>query len=53
MHSGHVMLVNPSHPGVTIAVSVHAGETVATGTLRRIIHDAGLSVEEFCRLLGG
>jgi len=37
--------------GDPIAVALHAGEEVPKGTLRRIIKDAGLTVEEFIRLL--
>lgn len=32
-------------------VSVHPGKTVPKGTLRKIIRDAGLTVEEFVDLL--
>ena len=38
-------------PGVdvTLSVPLHAG--VRRGTLRRLITDAGLTVDEFCSLL--
>ncbi|HJZ43096.1 MAG TPA: type II toxin-antitoxin system HicA family toxin [Hyphomicrobiaceae bacterium] len=32
-------------------VPVHAGKDVKRGLLRKIIDDAGLTVEEFCDLL--
>jgi len=40
------------HPdGRWTIVSVHPGKTIPKGTLCKIIRDAGLSVEEFIRLL--
>lgn len=40
------------HPdGRWTIVSVHAGKTIPSGTLRKIIRDAGLSVQEFIDLL--
>jgi predicted RNA binding protein YcfA (HicA-like mRNA interferase family) len=35
----------------TIPVPVHGSKPLRTGTLRAIIRDAGLTVEEFRRLL--
>lgn len=46
----HVTMKHPE-TGVKVAVPVHAGRDVPVGTLRRIIRDAGLSVQEFRRLL--
>jgi len=37
-------------PGI-VTIAFHAGETVKPKTLRSIIDDAGLSIEEFRRLL--
>ena len=40
------------HPdGRWTIVSVHAGKTIPSGTLRKIIRDAGLAVDEFVDLL--
>jgi len=40
------------HPdGRWTIVSVHPGKTIPKGTLRKIIRDAGLTVEEFNALL--
>jgi predicted RNA binding protein YcfA (HicA-like mRNA interferase family) len=40
------------HPdGRWTIVSVHSGKTIPKGTLRKIIRDAGLTVEEFVALL--
>ena len=40
------------HPdGHWTIVSVHAGKSIPKGTLRKIIRDAGLTVEEFIELL--
>ncbi|MDE2142475.1 MAG: type II toxin-antitoxin system HicA family toxin [Elusimicrobia bacterium] len=45
----HAILYKSGHP-YPITVPVHPGD-LKSGTLRRIIHDAGLTVEEFRRLL--
>jgi len=41
------------HPGTmrSASVPVHSGEDLPPGTLRQIIADAGLTVEQFRRLL--
>ena len=46
----HVSLRHPG-TGRTVSVPVHGGRDLPTGTLRGIIRDAGLTVEEFTRLL--
>lgn len=46
----HVTLIN-RQTRQTIAVPVHGNKPLRTGTLRRIIRDAGLTVEEFTKLL--
>ena len=38
--------------GRTVSVPVHGGRDLPTGTVRGIIRDAGLTVVEFCELLG-
>jgi predicted RNA binding protein YcfA (HicA-like mRNA interferase family) len=40
-----------SHDGKRVTVPVHKGKTVPTGTLRAILRDADISVEEFENLL--
>jgi predicted RNA binding protein YcfA (HicA-like mRNA interferase family) len=47
----HHRLVHPHEPTRATTVSVHAGKTLKRGTLRNIIKQAGLTVEEFVRLL--
>jgi predicted RNA binding protein YcfA (HicA-like mRNA interferase family) len=37
--------------GVTVFVPVHAGEPLATGTLRAVLRQGGVSVEEFAAAL--
>ena len=50
-HRGsHVKLVK-SGSRYPIIVPVHGGETIPKGTLRNIIKAAGLTVEEFIKLL--
>jgi len=46
----HLTLRRPSD-GRRVTVPVHEGRTVPAGTLRAILRDADLSVEEFLRLL--
>jgi predicted RNA binding protein YcfA (HicA-like mRNA interferase family) len=46
----HVAMKHPE-TGLKVSVPVHAGRDVTRGTLRRIIRDAGLTVEEFRGLL--
>ncbi len=46
----HEILKKPGHP-FHLSVPVHKGKNVATGTLRALIADAGLTVEEFVELL--
>lgn len=45
----HAILYKPGHPN-PITLPMHAGD-VKPGTMRRIIRDAGLTIEEFRRLL--
>ena len=45
------MLVHPSRPGVTVTVPVHAGENLKPKTLSAILDQAGLTVDEFVKLL--
>ena len=46
----HVTLVHPG-TGRSVTVAVHGAQDLPLGTLRGIIRDAGLTVEEFVRLL--
>jgi predicted RNA binding protein YcfA (HicA-like mRNA interferase family) len=46
----HVILFHAGR-GATIAVPVHGGKDVKPETLRKIIKDAGMTVEEFVELL--
>jgi len=46
----HVILVHPQRCR-RVSVPVHAGQIVKPGTLKGILDDAGLSVEEFIQLL--
>jgi predicted RNA binding protein YcfA (HicA-like mRNA interferase family) len=47
----HHILVYPGDPTRTVTVPVHSGRDLKPGTLRAIIRQAGLSVEEFRDLL--
>lgn len=47
----HHVLVYPGDPTRTVTVPVHAGRDLKPGTLRSIIRQAGLTVEEFVELL--
>ena len=46
----HKYLRNPQKP-IAISIPVHAGRTLGVGLLSSKIKDAGLTVEEFRRLL--
>jgi predicted RNA binding protein YcfA (HicA-like mRNA interferase family) len=48
--SSHHILKRPGHPN-TLSVPVHGSKTLKRGTLRSLIRDSGLSVEEFLALL--
>jgi predicted RNA binding protein YcfA (HicA-like mRNA interferase family) len=45
----HAILYKPGHPN-PVTLPLHSGD-IKTGTLRRIIKDAGLTIDEFRRLL--
>jgi len=47
----HHRLEHPSDSSRTTTVPVHAGKTLKRGTLRAIIKQAGLTVDEFVALL--
>jgi predicted RNA binding protein YcfA (HicA-like mRNA interferase family) len=47
----HHVLEYPGDPTRTVVVPCHSGRNLKAGTLRGIIRQAGLTVEEFSRLL--
>ena len=47
---GHLILWHPEKR-VSIPVPLHGGRDLKPGTLRRLIRDAGLTIEEFRQLL--
>jgi predicted RNA binding protein YcfA (HicA-like mRNA interferase family) len=47
----HHVLVYPGDPTRTVNVPVHSGRDLKPGTLRSIIRQTGLTVEEFTELL--
>jgi predicted RNA binding protein YcfA (HicA-like mRNA interferase family) len=47
----HHILVYPGDPTRTVTVPVHSGRDLKPGTLRAIIRQAGLTVEEFAKFL--
>jgi predicted RNA binding protein YcfA (HicA-like mRNA interferase family) len=51
IRGSHHVMKKSGHPN-NVVVPVHGGRTIPPGTLRSLIADAGLSVEEFIRLLG-
>ena len=51
VRGSHHVLVHPSRPGVTVTVPVHAGENLKPKTLSAILDQAGLTVDEFVKLL--
>jgi predicted RNA binding protein YcfA (HicA-like mRNA interferase family) len=47
----HHVLASPGDPRRAVSVPVHSGRDLKPGTLRGIIRQAGLTVEEFVALL--
>ncbi|EFC79520.1 type II toxin-antitoxin system HicA family toxin [Parafrankia sp. EUN1f] len=47
----HHRLRNPDRAGIDVTVPVHAGRDIPKGTLRQILADAGLTVEDLQKLL--
>jgi predicted RNA binding protein YcfA (HicA-like mRNA interferase family) len=47
----HHLLVHPEDPRRIVTVPVHGARDLKSGTLRAIIRQAGLTVEEFRALL--
>jgi predicted RNA binding protein YcfA (HicA-like mRNA interferase family) len=47
----HHVLKHPDSPARTVTVPCHSGRDLKPGTLRAIIRQAGLTVEEFNKLL--
>jgi predicted RNA binding protein YcfA (HicA-like mRNA interferase family) len=47
----HHVLVYPGDPTRTVTVPVHSGRDLKPGTLRSIVKQTGLGVEEFRKLL--
>jgi predicted RNA binding protein YcfA (HicA-like mRNA interferase family) len=47
----HHVLTYPNDPTRTVTVPVHSGRDLKPGTLRSIIRQAGLTVDEFVALL--
>lgn len=51
VRGSHHVLIRPGAPPRMVSVPVHGGRTMPIGTLRAIIEQAGLTVEEFAALL--
>ena len=47
----HFYYRHPEHPGKQITVPIHAGEIIPQKTLRSIIEQADLTLDEFINLL--
>jgi predicted RNA binding protein YcfA (HicA-like mRNA interferase family) len=47
----HVFLRHPDRPGMRVTVAMHAGETIKPRTLKSILEQAGLTVDDFIELL--
>jgi predicted RNA binding protein YcfA (HicA-like mRNA interferase family) len=47
----HYLLVDPNNPARAVTVPYHGQRDLKPGTLRSILRQAGLSTEEFARLL--
>jgi len=51
VRGSHHRLANPAPASLDVTVPVHGNRDLPKGTLRKILADAGLSVEEFRDLL--
>ncbi len=49
----HFYYKHPARPGDRVDIPIYAGEVLAPKTLKSILEHAGLSVEEFIKLLRG
>jgi len=47
----HHVLVHPSDPRRTVTVPFHGARSLKLGTLRNVIRQSGLTVDEFRKLL--
>ena len=47
----HVYLRHPDYPGKQVTVPVHRGRDLLPKVLSRILQQAGISVEEFFKLM--
>ena len=47
----HFYYRNPEHPGKQITLAIHAGEIIPQKTLRSILEQADLTLDEFIELL--
>ena len=47
----HFYYRHPDYPGKQITLPIHAGEVIPQKTLKSILEQAGLSLEEFMKLL--
>jgi predicted RNA binding protein YcfA (HicA-like mRNA interferase family) len=50
IRGSHYFLKHPDHPALRVTVA-HHNKDLKRGTLRAIVRDAGISVEEFVKLL--
>jgi len=48
---GHFHLAHPEKQGIVLTVPFHPGRGVSSGTLHRILRNAGISVDEFLERL--
>ncbi len=51
IRGSHHILVHQDDPELAISVPVHAGKDIKKGTLKAILEQAGLTPEEFQKLL--
>jgi predicted RNA binding protein YcfA (HicA-like mRNA interferase family) len=51
IQGSHHILIHKDDPQRQVSVPVHAGKDIKKGTLRSILDQAGLTVEEFQNLL--
>ncbi len=50
-HGSHFYYRHSDHPGKQITIPIHSGEIIPQKTLRSILEQAGLTLDEFTRLI--
>lgn len=50
-HGSHFYYKNAKYPGKQITIPIHSGEIIPQGTLKSILEQANLTMDEFIKLI--